>query len=238
MRHRFPDLNLADHPVLRGVSPEALARLCAAGTTRVAPAGQVLLEQGSESVNLVLLLRGSLVAESSSTDGSGLMVALLRAPAVGGEAALLGVAAPSSLIALERSVVFEVPIEIVAQAIAESPAFGQNLVRDLASKLSGAIERQRSMAFQPVEARVAELLLLYLEVYGLPVPDGTLIRIKLSQEDLAQALGVTRRSVTRALKAWTDGGALTKRGGRFVVRDEGPLLSAAGAAAPARAGGG
>jgi len=46
-----------------------------------------------------------------------------------------------------------------------------------------------------------------------------MIRIPVTQESLAQAVGVNRRSVTRTLQGWTEQGWLSKTSGRYVVTD-------------------
>jgi hypothetical protein len=69
----------------------------------------------------------------------------------------------------------------------------------------------------------------YVDFFGLPVAEGLKIRIPLTQDDLANGLGVARRSITRALKSWLEDGTLLKQGRYFVVRDRARLEQAADA---------
>ena len=59
----------------------------------------------------------------------------------------------------------------------------------------------------------------YLALYGLPTHGGTMIRLTLTQNDFAEALGLNRRSITRALTVWAKQGIVEKPAGQYVVRD-------------------
>ena len=93
------------------------------------------------------------------------------------------------------------------------------MLNDLSARLCIAAQNERALAFNPVETRLAQLLMTYVDMYGLPVEGGTKIRIPLTQEELANSLGVARRSVTRALKRWSEAGILRKAGRHFIVRE-------------------
>ena len=92
-------------------------------------------------------------------------------------------------------------------------------------RLCIAAQNERSLAFNPVERRLANMLYAHATLFGLPVPEGTMIRVPLSQDALAQSLGVARRSVTRALARWNQEGLISKNQGRFVITDMKKLAS-------------
>lgn len=212
------------HPLWAGVDPEVTRRTIALGTPRVVPAGARLCAQGDAEPRLVLLVRGSVRTSYSTADGEELMLDWLRGPALLGEAeCLLGLTTQAHADALERCAVVELQRSAVTAAMSACPRFAENLARALADKLHAAHARQVALAFEPVEVRLARLLLDYAEAYGLPVPGGTKIRVPLCQDVLARDLGVARRSITRALKTWTDGGVLAKDSGCYIIRDVRPL---------------
>ncbi len=220
-------IDVSQHPLWNGVDPEVARRTMAAGTVRVVPQGATIHRRACSEPSLVLLVAGSAQLFSSTSDGEELMLALLRAPGLLGEAeCLLGVPAQTDGRALERCVVLEIERAHVSRALAACPRFAANLARALAGKLRGAEARQLALAFEPVEARLARLLVEYAEAYGLPVHGGIKIRVPLCQDQLASALGVARRSVTRALKCWTDDGVLAKKAGFYVISDLRPLRAA------------
>ncbi len=215
------------HPLWNGVDPEVVRRTIAAGVLRVLPAGAALAVQGDPEPKLQVIVRGSVRTSSGTSEGEELMLSLAHAPALLGEAeCLLGTPARAHAVALERCALLELDRAAVQAALAACPRFAANLARALADKLRGAEARQVALAFEPVDTRLARLLLEYAGAYGLPVHGGTKIRVPLCQDELARALGVARRSITRALKTWTEGGVLAKEARCYVIRDLAPLRAA------------
>lgn len=208
------------HPVFEGVEREVVELIVGSALEReVAPGAHVLMEDQVD-VAFFMLVKGSVKVLYRSPEGLEVVVKLFRAPAVFGEMeCLTDVPYLETVQALERAVVLEVPRQHFLGALRRSHALTFNVLGDLAARLCIAAQNERSLAFHPVETRLANLLLTYVDFYGLPVPSGTRIRIPLSQDDLANALGVARRSVTRALKQWQDEDLIVKEGGCFVVRD-------------------
>jgi hypothetical protein len=75
------------------------------------------------------------------------------------------------------------------------------------------------VAQQPAAQRLANLLLAHIRMYGVPVEDGVGFRHRLNQSELAQSLGVARRSVTRIITEWREEGIVDQRGHALVVLD-------------------
>jgi CRP-like cAMP-binding protein len=88
----------------------------------------------------------------------------------------------------------------------------------VARRFCVAIRNEHSL-LAPVPARLASLLVAYLEWFGEQTPRGTRLRLPLTQNDLADGLGVGLRSVSRTLTDWTREGLITRERGWLVVRD-------------------
>ena len=73
--------------------------------------------------------------------------------------------------------------------------------------------------FLNVESRFAKRLLGFARQYGEPKPDGILIRLKLSQQEIAALIGVTRESVNKQLSAWQERGWVKVSRGAILVTD-------------------
>lgn len=211
--------DLGAHPVFAGVPREVLDRLAQAGVRRAPADGEPVLAEGDPPAFFVLLA-GSVKVLYRAEDGLEIVVKLLEAPAVFGEMeCIANIAHLEDVHAVERARILEIPAAPFVEAIRESHALCANLLTDVAQRLCIAAQNERALAFHPVESRLAQLLLTYLDMYGLPCEAGHLIRIPLTQEGLAQALGVNRRSVTRTLQRWSTDGVLEKREGRYVVKN-------------------
>ena len=75
------------------------------------------------------------------------------------------------------------------------------------------------LAFLDVGGRVAKKLLELAAAHGVQRPDGTLLELPLTQEGLANMVGVTRESVNRHLSTLRRQGVIAREGRRFLIRD-------------------
>ncbi|MBL8954625.1 MAG: Crp/Fnr family transcriptional regulator [Myxococcaceae bacterium] len=208
------------HPLFRHVKPETVEYLVANSRLETYPRGHIVLTEGSEGSRFFVLAHGSVRVFYTDPTGRQVVVKLFQAPVAFGEMeCIAGVPYLESVEALEKSTALEIPRHIFLLALRQSQELTYNMVVDLAARLCIAAQNERSLAFNTVERRLATLLHAHVTLFGLPAPGGIMIRIPLSQDSLAQSLGVARRSVTRALARWTKEGLIKKAGGRFVVAD-------------------
>jgi CRP/FNR family transcriptional regulator len=73
------------------------------------------------------------------------------------------------------------------------------LAESLVEELSRAYADLRNAALAVPEERLASLLLRLCEEFGEPAPEGIVIRLGMSQEDMAEMAGMSRRTLTRAI---------------------------------------
>ena len=74
-------------------------------------------------------------------------------------------------------------------------------------------------AFLELPARLAKRLLGIAEAYGRPHAEGTMLDLKLSQQELGHWVNSSRESVNKQMKAWEGEKILLREGGRIVLKD-------------------
>ncbi|MHB8877656.1 MAG: helix-turn-helix domain-containing protein [Myxococcaceae bacterium] len=91
---------------------------------------------------------------------------------------------------------------------------------DLASKFEGTIRSTRHLGFDDCETRLVRVLLEYAEHFGRESAAGVTVRFALSLERLAREVGVTRRSIDRAMAGLSKAGLVERSPkGWLVLRD-------------------
>lgn len=92
------------------------------------------------------------------------------------------------------------------------------LSRKLADRLSTMMVTQLELAPMSVEQRLTRWLAFLVAHFGRQTLDHrTIIDIPLTQQQLAEFVGVTRVAVARQIASWKENGHLTMRGKRMVL---------------------
>lgn len=125
-----------------------------------------------------------------------------------GDEALLGVVTPSMPFGLPLTWIS--PYQAIAlmdadllclplAEIEKSPALCQGLFRHLGRRLQQAEAFLALSGCRRVEERLKQLLILLQHEVGQPTPGGTRLNIRLTHQQIANAIGTTRVTVTRLL---------------------------------------
>lgn len=203
-------------------------RIVAASQGVTLAAGDLLVQAGAPPDRVVVLSEGVLRvfhvgAESQFT------VKLLRAPnAVGLVEVLTGHPYAGSVEALVPAAGIVVPARAIREEVEHDAAFARAVLEDLAEKFEGTIRSTRHLGFDDAETRMVRVLLEYAEQFGRPAAagGGTVIRHALSLERLSREVGVTRRSIDRAMADLTKAGLVERSDkGWLVLKDPTALRS-------------
>jgi CRP-like cAMP-binding protein len=143
-----------------------------------------------------------------------------------GDEALLGLACPSMPFGLpvsyirpyQASAMTDVDLMHLSMAeVEQSAVLAQSLFRQLTRRLQQTEAILAMVGYRRVEDRLRHLLLLLKEEIGLPVTSGTRLSIRLTHQQLANAIGTTRVTVTRLLSQLQEEGWLVVDGTRHIV---------------------
>lgn len=211
-------------PFLDAFGAERRATLIAASRRRTVAAGEQLIAEGDPVRCATVVLSGTVRVFHRSPSGVELVVMFCRGPALVGELeVVLGIDHIENVSAIDAGEVLEIPAAAFRAAIEAEQGGALALLRHGYQMLAMASHNQKALAFQDVRTRLATLLLAYSVFDGQRAPDGLVLRSRMTQDDLASALGVTRRAVGKEITRWQRERALATRGGRYVIVDASAL---------------
>jgi CRP-like cAMP-binding protein len=211
---------------LRGLEAASLFRRFAARTPVYLP---------SDRAGAVLLLVSGRVKICHFTpEGKQLILALIEPGELFGELALFEGAARGELAeTVEASSLVALPREALVRLLERHAALSLGVTRLVGLRRQRIEQRLKNLLFQPLRNRLIHLLVELADRYGRPTPEGLLIDVRLSHQDLAGIVGSSRESVTLGLGELVAEGLLRRRGRRLVVVDPKALVAAVGAGPPA-----
>jgi CRP-like cAMP-binding protein len=199
---------MAQHPLVMCLPAAQRDRELAGCERRTVTHDTILFKDGEPAQHVFFLLTGAVRVYYTRPDGSELTGTMIAAPSFFGEAeAITGIPFIETVSAIGSVEILVVPIAEFTRLLQTYPRFGYEVVRDLAARFAAAIYHQKSLAFDPVTIRLANFLLDHLE-WSADRFDAA--HVTLTQEEMALAIGASRRSITKDLSMWKEHGILQK----------------------------
>jgi CRP-like cAMP-binding protein len=198
---------------LAALSPDLLDRLTPRLTAVRLLQGATVFEVGQPIENALFLQSGGISLVVPMQDGQ-----MVEAAIVGNDSVLGGAAALGGEIALTKALVqiggnaSAVDIKTIRQLAGESDEFRASLVRHEQGILAQAQQSAACNVTHPVEARLARWLLRSRDVTGSSM-------LPLTQEFIAEMLGVRRTSVSVAAYMLQEAGFIRYRRGHIQILD-------------------
>lgn len=143
-----------------------------------------------------------------------------------GDEALLGLACPSMPFGLPLTLIRPYHAAALTDADAmrltwaeleQSPTLAQGIFQHTARRLRQTEAVLAMVGYRRVEDRLRHLLLLLKREVGQPVQDGTRLGVRLTHQQLANAIGTTRVTVTRLISQLREENWLIIDGDRHII---------------------
>lgn len=196
---------------------EALAR---AGTLRDYRRDDQVLTEGQSSDSLFLVLRGRLKMSRATPVGRNVILALFGPGEVFGAVAALSThVADASVTAIEDCQCLELSAETVLELFSAHPELVRSLLPLLTRQLVECKNCLVELTGYRVEIRFAHLFLRLGERLGRPQPQGILLPLDLSRQELADMTGTTIETCIRLMSRWRTEGIVETSSQGFLIRD-------------------
>jgi CRP/FNR family transcriptional regulator len=141
----------------------------------------------------------------------------------GAVAAYEGRPFPASAIALEDTVCLLTPRTEFFSLLEQHPSLVRGLLLGLTQRLVELTNRLTEMTGGRVEARFARLFLKLADNIGRPSPEGTIIAMPLSRQELADLTGTTIETAIRIMSRWGKDEIVRTDKGGFLLLDRNTL---------------
>ena len=192
-----------------GIDERALDKIEARSRSIEYPDGALIFAQGdpADAVYAIIGGEGRVRIGTIGRGSKGLMVQMFHAGDIFGEIAVIdGDVRSADAVAEGRVRALRIGATVFLAALAEQPALGANLCHLLAARLRWTFTLFQDATFESVEVRLARQVLYLARRDGRPTEQGTRLAGRFRQNDLADLLGTTTRSIITVLNAWRASG--------------------------------
>ncbi|GHF93267.1 transcriptional regulator [Deinococcus piscis] len=200
---------------------DELERLAAVTLPRTYQAGEAIYRMDDPADALYLVCSGMVKVSRLFPNGKEAILGVVGAQGSFGELQLCpGERRPSQAEALEPTQLLALPQTELQRLIELQPELALRLIGMLTVRLFEAQQWCAVVSAYSASERVASLLARLGREFGVPHPQGTELRVKLNQEDLARMIGATRETVSQSLHKLRCQGAVMRQRSPFVLNVE------------------
>jgi CRP-like cAMP-binding protein len=211
--------SLQQMTLFKGLSFEALHDICQGAQVRRIDKGEFFFLQGDLAERQYLLISGRLKLSQTNADGQSMLLRAIGSYSLFGLVVLAQAEYyPVSAEALEGCVALGWNKPTLMQFVTRYPTFALNAIQAMASHTQEFQERLRQMGTERVEHRLAHTLLRLASQTGKKMPDGVLIDLPLTRQDLGEMTGTTLYTVSRLLSQWESQGLIIADREHIVIR--------------------
>jgi len=210
---------LATVPLFNGLDRVELERFAEVTREKSYPKGSVILFEDDPGDSLFVVREGRVKVVLIGEDGREVILGVLGVGEYFGELSLIDDRPRSAhVIAMEDSNLLVLRREDFRKRVESSPSVAWSLLTELSRRLRRADDKIGGLVLLDVPGRIARLLLDLAEESGTNAIEKTL-----THQTIAQMIGASRETVSRAMKDFQDAGWITVERRRIALADRAAL---------------
>jgi len=149
---------------------------------------------------MYMILSGKVKAVRTTEEGKEIILAMHKSGSFFGEISLIdGKTAPASVIATEDALIAILAKKDFFSIVFSHKKVTGNLLTILSTRLRRCWDTIQLLNFNNATNRTKMLMLMLTGEYGEKTPEGTVLNIKLTHQDISNMTGLTRETVTRVI---------------------------------------
>jgi CRP/FNR family transcriptional regulator len=213
----------------RQLPDEALFEFASISGRFVCPGAALILREGQEPANVLLLLEGKVKLSLNSSDGRRLIVGFAsQGEILGLTSAVSGYPYEMTAEAQFPCTISSLPRQSFLDFLSRAPVACENVARQLGFENRRAIEQLRTLGLtQSAPARLAKLLLEWC-AESTRTLNGTQIQCPFTHGEIGELIGTTRETISRCMNDFKRRGLVAQRGTALLVPNCAALAAYAG----------
>jgi CRP/FNR family cyclic AMP-dependent transcriptional regulator len=172
--------------------------------------GEIILREEDTNNFMYMILSGKLKVVQTTGEGKEIILAIHHAGQFFGEMSLIdGKTSPATVVAAEDSLIILVSKKDFHDLLISHRRVLYNLLQIMCARLRDSWDKLKILTLKDPAERLRLLFLMLSLHSGEKMPEGTLLKMKLTHQNIADMTGLTRETVTRILNKWENGGKIT-----------------------------
>jgi len=205
--------------LFQGVSQEKIKFLLAPSMIRKFKPGEMVIGEEDSIRSFYIVISGQLKLYRSSIEGKEQTLQLLGpGDPFGLCTAFATESFPASAMAIEDSAVLLIPGTVMESAARQEPTLLFNIIQILSQRLKNSMELIESLALKEIPERLASFL--RHESAKNKTDKNAVVKLTISQRELAKILGATPEALSRALRKMANDVILSTSGREITILNQ------------------
>jgi CRP/FNR family cyclic AMP-dependent transcriptional regulator len=201
---------LKDIELFSGLDEQELNQISGKVTLKEFKKNEVILYEEDTNEFMYIVLFGKVIVVKMTEDGKEIILATHQLGEFFGEMSLIdGRTSPATVLATENSLVAIISKKDFYSLLTDYPKVLEKMLQILCSRLRDSWKRIHMLNFKNAAQRVKMLFLTLSFDKGEKEAGGVTLNIKLTHQNIADMIGLTRETVTRVLDKWQKDGEIT-----------------------------
>lgn len=189
--------------LFNSLTSEELSTILKKLTIRNFRKNQTILYEEDTNEFMYIILYGEVKVVKTTEDGKEILLAVHGSGDFFGDISLIDKKTlPATVVATTDSTIAIISEKDFFYLLYIQKKILDNLLNILCSRLRESWNRIQILSFNNAEQRVKTLFLKYAKDSGTKSPDGIILSIRLTHQDLANMIGISRETVTRIIDKW------------------------------------
>jgi CRP-like cAMP-binding protein len=181
---------------------------------------EAIFSEGDPPDWLYIVAKGRVKITKLSQEGKEIILEIINPnDFFGGVAVIRNFNYPANAVAMEDTELLKISRQDLMKILDKYPPIMQAVFGSLGGRLKESHESLRSIALEKVTSRVASLLLKLAEKSGKKTPEGILVELKLTKQEIAEIVGTTVETSIRTMSRLKKQGLIEERGGEVLIKD-------------------
>ncbi len=179
-----------------------------------------IFTEGDSPEWFYIVSKGKIKITKLSHDGKEIILELISPTDIfGGVAVLRNFPYPANAVAMEDSEIIKISRKNLMRLVDRFPNLMYCIALQLGDRMKSSYDSLKNIALERVEARIAALLLKLANKVGLEKPDGVMIDMRLTKQDVADMVGTTVDTSIRTFSKFKKEGLLSDTDGKIIIKD-------------------
>jgi CRP/FNR family transcriptional regulator len=203
--------------LLASLTDEELHLISARFIIKQVKKNEIILREEDTNNVMYMVLSGKLKIVQTTGDGKEIILAIHQSGQFFGEISLIdGKTSPATVMAAENSLIALVSKRDFHDLLANHSKVLYNLLQIMCVRLRDSWDKLKMLTFKDPAERIRSLFLMLSLQAKEKTPEGTILNVKLTHQDIADMTGLTRETVTRMLNKWQHSGNITILENKFI----------------------